>query len=78
MRAITFVLAASCAFAQTPLTKILSSELDRNFTALKEKGDPPPYFMAYEVTDTDADTISASAGALEGVNHQQLRVLDVT
>jgi predicted Zn-dependent protease len=78
VRAITFVLAATCAFAQTPLTKILSSELDRNFTVLKEKGDPPPYFMAYEVSDTEGDTIEASAGALQGTSHQHLRVLDVT
>jgi predicted Zn-dependent protease len=75
---IVLVVAASCAIAQTPLTKILSSELDRNFAALKDKADPPPYFMAYEVTETEGDTIEASGGALQGVQHAHGRVLDVT
>jgi TldD protein len=64
--------------AQSPLIKILSSELDRNFTVLKEKGQPPPYFMAYEVTDDEADVISASVGSLGSQNHVHHRLLDVT
>jgi len=64
--------------AQTPLTKILFSELERNFTVLKQKGDPPPYFMAYEVTETEGDALEASRGALDGENHSHIRQLDVT
>jgi TldD protein len=64
--------------AQSPLTKILSSELERNFTILKQKGDAPPYFMAYEVTETEGDALEASRGALDGENHTHLRQLDVT
>jgi len=38
-------------FAASPsLLDILSDELQRNFTVLKQKGDPPPYYMAYSVT----------------------------
>jgi TldD protein len=69
---------ASLASAQSPLTKILNGELLRNFTILKQKGDPPPYFMAYEVTDTQASTMVASEGSLDSDTHARLRVLDVT
>jgi TldD protein len=69
---------STCALAQSPLTKILSEELDRNFNVLKQKGDPPPYFMGYAVTDVEVDRVEASQGALDGQNHAHQRVLDVT
>jgi hypothetical protein len=71
-------LISSCAFAQTPLVKILSDEMDRNFTVLKQKGDPAPYFMSYEVTSTDSYALVASRGSLETQQHNQSRYLDVT
>ena len=73
-----FALVSTCAFAQTPLVKILSDELDRNFTVLKQKGDPAPYFMSYEVTSTDSYALVASRGSLETKQHNQARYLDVT
>ena len=75
---IALCLLTSCASAQSPLTKILLSELNRNFTTLKQKGEPPPYYLGYEVTDTESDTVSASRGSLEEQNHSHLRQLDVT
>ncbi len=71
-------LLSSCAWAQSPLTKILADELDRNFTALKQKGDPSPYFMGYTVTDIENDEVEASQGSLDSQNHAHQRVLDVT
>jgi TldD protein len=71
-------LLSCCASAQTPLVKILSDELDRNFTILKQKGDPAPYFMSYEVTNTDSYVLVASRGSLEAQQHNQSRYLDVT
>lgn len=58
--------------------KVLAEELDRNFTYLQENGDPQPYFMAYEVTDSESDTISASQGSINSQNHSQNRYLDTT
>jgi hypothetical protein len=69
---------SAIAQAQSPLVKILSEELDRNFQILKQKGDPAPYFMGYSVVEQEADVISASAGALDGQNHFHQRALDVT
>jgi TldD protein len=68
---------ATHAYAQSPLVKILSDELQRNFTALG-KADPAPYFMGYEVTDQEEDIILASRGSLDGQNHNHNRILDIT
>ena len=75
---VLLALAATCVSAQSPLIKILTGELDRNFAALKDKGNPAPYFMGYSVTDSESDTLSASDGAISGQNHLRARLLDVT
>ncbi len=75
---LALALVSSYAAAQSPLVKILSEELDRNFTILKQKGDPAPYFMAYSVNDDEADVIVAGRGSLDVQNHSHRRVLDVT
>ncbi len=65
------------ASAQT-LTQTLADELQRNFTILKQKADPAPYFMAYEVTEEESQAVSASLGALHGSGKAHTRLLDVT
>ncbi|MEP7353841.1 MAG: TldD/PmbA family protein [Acidobacteriota bacterium] len=70
-------------FGQTPvaqpaLVKILAEELDRNFTTLKAKGQPAPYYLAYEVYETNADVVVASNGAIDRQEHGRNRYLDVT
>ena len=74
------VLAAASpgAFAQSPLTKILLDELTRNFSILKQQADPPPYFMAYGVTETESNVLEASGGSIDGQNQGHVRELDVT
>ncbi len=47
-----------------PLIAILKDELNREFSALKAKADPPPYYMAYEVFDEQTHSVSATLGAL--------------
>jgi len=64
--------------AQSPLTKILSAELDRNFSALKQKADPAPYFLGYSVVDNESDVILATKGSINGQRHRHARVLDTT
>ncbi|HEV2200489.1 MAG TPA: metallopeptidase TldD-related protein [Bryobacteraceae bacterium] len=71
-------LVSTSLFAQSPLTKILSSELDRNFTILKQKGDPAPYFMAYSVTDTETAAVLATGGSITGQQQRRSRLLDTT
>lgn len=72
------LLAGVLAGQTTPLLRILSEELDRNFKVLKEKGDPPPYFISYSVTDIESASASASLGALQNSNANRSRFLDVS
>jgi predicted Zn-dependent protease len=57
---------------------ILTAELNREFTALKSKADPPPYYMAYEATEELTDTESATLGALIEDGHNHSRGFDTT
>ena len=75
---VVLALAATCVSAQSPLIKILTGELDRNFAVLKDKGNPAPYFMGYSVTDSESNVLSASDGAISGENHGRARLLDIT
>jgi TldD protein len=75
---LSLALASGLASAQSPLTKILSDELNRNFSYLKDHGEPPPYFMAYEVTDNESDIVVASQGSINTQNHNHSRYLDTT
>ena len=72
-------LAASAAAAPAPpLVSILSQELERNFTLLKQKADPAPYFIAYAVTEQEGCVVAATLGALKSSNCDQSRLLDVS
>lgn len=73
------LLFAVAATAQSPsLLNLLDEELTRNFSALKAKGDPPPYFLSYQVTEIQSETVSASFGALQSSNSTKNRYLDVS
>lgn len=56
----------------------MTEEMQRNFQVLKEKADPPPYFLAYEITDQDSHSVSASLGVINSEDASHNRYLDVT
>jgi TldD protein len=60
------------------LLDILSDELQRNFTILKQKADPPPYYLDYTVTDDERQTLSATLGTIDSHDNQKRRFLDIT
>jgi predicted Zn-dependent protease len=71
--------AATLAVAQpSVLLDAMSQELNRNFVALKEKADPPPYFLSYEITEQEGHSLSATLGALESNGEGISRTLDVS
>lgn len=77
----TAALFAAPGSSNTPaptLLDILKNELTREFTALKAKGDPAPYYMAYEVTERQGDSASATDGALVEKVHSRARGFDTT
>ena len=71
--------AASIASAQPSiLLDAMSQELNRNFSVLKQKADPPAYFMSYEVTEQDFRSVSGMLGTITGSNGGKDRLLDVS
>ena len=68
-------LVASNATAQpSVLLDAMSQELNRNFTVLKEKADPPPYFLSYEVTEQEYHSVSGTLGTVDSTNGGKSRV----
>jgi TldD protein len=63
------ILALSACAQGSSILGVLSEELSRNFGVLKEKADPPPYFMSYAITEQDFSGVSASLGSILS-NHQ--------
>ncbi|HEX4949547.1 MAG TPA: TldD/PmbA family protein [Blastocatellia bacterium] len=55
----------------------LQEELRRAQKILKEKGDPPPYLIAYQVTDLQQYAVTAQYGALQNNDSGRIRLLDV-
>jgi TldD protein len=75
---VLFVCVAATASAQSSvLLDTMGEELDRNFSTLKTKADPAPYFLSYEVTEEDFHGVSATLGAISGNSHGKSRRLDV-
>ncbi len=56
----------------------MSEELQRNFDALKQKADPAPYFLSYEITEQQTSAVGASLGVLNSKGSSKNRYLDVT
>jgi predicted Zn-dependent protease len=70
---------ASNAAAQPPvLLDAMSQELNRNFSILKEKADPPPYFLSYQITEQEFRSLSGTLGTVDSSNGGKTRALDVS
>ncbi|MBC7925862.1 MAG: peptidase U62 [Bryobacteraceae bacterium] len=75
--AIGLLTSAACFSQPAPLLDTLRGELDRNFSILREKADPPPYFLQYGVIEQQSRSWTATFGALQGVTQGHNRILDV-
>ncbi len=72
------VLSAEAAPASRgPVLVALEQGVARSFRVLKEKGDPPPYFLSYLVTDSEETQLSASRGAVRRNARSRSRLLDI-
>ena len=75
---VLFVCFAAAASAQSSvLLDTMSVELDRNFSTLKAKADPAPYFLSYEVTEEDFHGVAATLVAITSNGQSKSRRLDV-
>ena len=59
------------------LLKAMEEELSRSMKGLGKKGNPPPYFISYNITETKNIMIIASYGALRRSSTEHSRLLDV-
>jgi TldD protein len=77
---LAFLLSAASLAAAQPsvLLDAMSQELNRNFSVMKEKADPPPYFLSYEVTETEFRSVNGTLGTLSGATGGKNRTLDVS
>lgn len=73
---ICFFVSATIGQTQNVLLQAVTEEMNRAFDILKKKGNPPPYFLSYRVTDIEATTISAANGALQTNATTRNRYLD--
>lgn len=73
-----FSLYSSDSSGNDSFVKILDEELKREFSVLKAKAEPPPYYMAYEAFEEESDSASATLGALVQHTHSHWRAVDTT
>src|ERR1035441_4230261 len=70
--------ASNAAAQPSPLLDAMSQELNRNFTTLKEKADPPPYFLSYEITEQEFRSVTGTLGTVDSSTGGKSRALDVS
>jgi TldD protein len=61
----------------SPLSRALTEELKSAMDVLKQKGNPAPYFIGYEVNDIRSLDVEASLGALRSSDGNHVRFLDI-
>jgi predicted Zn-dependent protease len=80
LRIIAVLACTATAFGagETALLDIMNQELQRNFQTLKQKGDTPPYYMAYEISDIESHEVGATLGVINSQGDSHNRYLDTT
>src|SRR5438046_2781653 len=76
--ALLFSLASLASAQPSALLDAMSQELNRNFTVLKQKADPPPYFLSYEITEVEYYSVSGTLGTVNATNGGKTRSLAVS
>jgi TldD protein len=56
----------------------MSQELNRNFSVLKQKAEPPPYYLSYEITEQEFHSVTGTLGTVDSNNAGKSRALDVS
>jgi TldD protein len=57
--------------------KAMEEELQRSMKGLGDKGNPPPYFISYQITESIRLLVAASYGAIRVSSDGRSRILDV-
>ncbi len=75
---LVFVAAGAPSAEEPFLVRVMKEELNRSFQILRQKADPPPYFISYEITEQQTRSLSAGLGTLLNDSQSHSRLLDVT
>jgi len=70
-----WVFALQTVSAQDALLNVLESELDRNFSVLKQQEPVPAYYLSYRVEDVESYTINTNFGSVRTSNPSKQRAL---
>jgi TldD protein len=70
--------AAGVRAEDSSLLSVLEQELERNFSALREKAEPKPYFISYSVTELETSAVTGNYGTLQSTQSDLRRYLDVS
>ena len=73
---IVFTATSVRAETATPLLKAMQEELTRSFSLLQDQP-IPPYYLSYEITETEGVRVEASFGVLTYSNESRRRQLDI-
>lgn len=60
------------------ITKALEEEQKRAFDLFRKNGNPPPYFLSFQVSEINSTAISATFGAIKNSDSNSFRNLDVS
>jgi len=75
---LVYALPAQTSASLPRLTSILSGELQRNFSILSKKSEPPVYFIGYSVDEEESGSISAVLGGITADNRSHQRLGECT
>ncbi len=73
---VCIVFTATSIRAETALLQAMQEELTRSFSSL-QKQPVPPYYLSYEITETEGVRVEASFGVLTYSNESRRRQLDI-
>ena len=73
---VCIVFTATSVRAETALLQAMQEELTRSFSLLQEQP-VPPYYLSYEITETEGVRVEASFGVLTYSNESRRRQLDI-
>lgn len=63
--------------SRSPVLTALEKSVARSMKVLGERGNPPPYFLSYLVTETDERHLSATRGSVRRNSQSRWRLADV-
>src|SRR5450759_4743099 len=72
------LVAYNAAAQPTVMMDAMSQEINSHYGVLRDKADPPPYFLSYEITEQEYRAVTGTLGTVDSSNAGKSRALDVS